>query len=54
MKLTIDQTILDKYYITLEEFLVLYLSAKDVDIESISQSLIAKGFADKDCFLVEK
>ena len=54
MKLTIDQTILDKYYITLEEFLVLYLSAKDVDIESISQSLIAKGFADKDLFSSRK
>jgi hypothetical protein len=50
MKLTIDQTILDKYNMTLEEFLVLYLGAKDVDIESISQSLIAKGFADKDLF----
>lgn len=54
MKLTIDQTILDKYDITLEEFLVLYLSAKEVDIESISQSLIAKGFADKDLFFKEK
>lgn len=50
MKLTIDQTILDKYNITLEEFLVLYLGAKEVDVESISQSLIAKGFADKDLF----
>ncbi len=50
MKLTIDQTILDKYNITLEEFLVLYLGAKEVDIESVSQSLIAKGFADKDLF----
>lgn len=50
MKLTIDQTILDKNDLTLEEFLVLYLGAKDVDIESISQSLIAKGLADKDLF----
>jgi hypothetical protein len=50
MKLTIDQSILDKYNMTLEEFLVLYLGAKDVDIESVSQSLIAKGFADKDLF----
>ena len=32
MKLTIDQTILDKNSLTLEEFLVLYLNAKDVDI----------------------
>ena len=50
MKLTIDQTILDKNDLTLEEFLVLYLGAKDVDIESVSQSLIAKGLADKDLF----
>lgn len=50
MKLTIDQTVLDKNDLTLEEFLVLYLGAKDVDIESVSQSLIAKGLADKDLF----
>lgn len=50
MKLTIDQTILDKYNLSLEEFLVLYLSAKNIDIKSISESLIAKGFADKDLF----
>ena len=50
MKLTIDQTILDKNGLTLEEFLVLYLGAKDVDIASVSQSLIAKGLADKDLF----
>ena len=50
MKLTIDQTILEKNNLTLEEFLVLFLSAKEVDIGDISQSLIAKGFADKDLF----
>lgn len=50
MKLTIDQTVLDNNGLTLEEFLVLYLGAKDVDIESVSQSLIAKGLADKDLF----
>ena len=50
MKLTIDQTVLDKNGLTLEEFLVLYLGAKDVDIESVSQSLIAKGLADIDLF----
>ncbi len=50
MKFTIDQVILDKYNITLEEFLVLYLNVKDVDIGTVLQSLIAKGFADKDLF----
>lgn len=50
MKLTIDQTILENNNLTLEEFLVLFLSAKEIDIGDISQSLIAKGFADKDLF----
>lgn len=50
MKLTIDQTILDKNNLTLEEFLVLFLSAREVDIGVISQSLVAKGLADKDLF----
>ena len=50
MKLTIDQTILENNNLTLEEFLVLFLSAKGVDIGDISQSLVAKGFADKDLF----
>lgn len=50
MKLTIDQTILDKNSLTLKEFLVLYLNAKDIDIGKVSQSLVAKGLADKDLF----
>lgn len=50
MKLTIDQTILENNNLTLEEFLVLFLSAKEVDIGDVSQSLVAKGFADKDLF----
>ena len=50
MKLTIDQTILENNNLTLEEFLVLFLSAKEVDIGDISQSLVAKGLADKDLF----
>ena len=37
MKLTIDQTILENNNLTLEEFLVLFLSAKEVDIGDISQ-----------------
>ena len=50
MKLTIDQTILENNNLTLEEFLVLFLSAREVDIGVISQSLVAKGLADKDLF----
>lgn len=54
MKVTIDQTILDKYNLTLEEFLVLCLSDKNVDIKSIMQSLIAKGYAEQDLFDTNK
>ena len=54
MKLTIDQTILDKNGLTLDEFLVLFLNAREVDIGAISQSLVAKGLADKDLFSSEK
>lgn len=45
MKLTIDQTILDKYDLSLEEFLLLYLGAREVDINVIRDSLVAKGLA---------
>ena len=50
MKLTIDQTILDKNNLTIEEFFFFFFSAREVDIGAISQSLVAKGLADKDLF----
>ena len=50
MRLTIDQTILDKHGLSIEEFMVLYLSSKSVDINSCMQSLIRKGLADKNLF----
>ena len=48
MKITIDEDVLQKYNLTLEEFLVLYLCAKDIDIKSIVEDVISKKFADKD------
>lgn len=50
MKITIDQVILDKYDISMEEFLVLYLGAKEVDVRKCTESLIVKGLADKNLF----
>ena len=50
MKLTVDEYILDKYNLSLNEFLVLYLSANSVDIKSCMESLIQKGLAYKDMF----
>ena len=46
MKITIDQTVLDKYNITLEEFMILYLNAKETDINKCYESLVSKGLAD--------
>lgn len=50
MKLTIDQTVLDKHDLTISEFMVLYLNVNSVDIKSCMDSLVAKGLADKNLF----
>ena len=50
MKLTVDEYILDKYNLSLNEFLVLYLSANSVNIKSCMESLVEKGLAYKDMF----
>lgn len=50
MRLTIDQTVLDKHDLTISEFMVLYLNVNSVDIKSCMDSLVAKGLADKNLF----
>lgn len=50
MRLTIDQTVLDKHDLTISEFMVLYLNVNSVDIKSCMNSLVAKGLADKNLF----
>lgn len=50
MRLTIDQSILDKHGLTLEEFMILYLSINSIDIKKCTESIIAKGLADKNLF----
>lgn len=50
MRLTIDQTMLDKHDLTISEFMVLYLNVNSVDIKSCMDSLVAKGLADKNLF----
>lgn len=54
MKLTIDKNVLEKYNLTLEEFLVLCLGLKTSDIRLLANSLIKKGFADRDLFTDDK
>lgn len=50
MRITIDSNVLKKYDLTIEEFLLLYLSAKKVDIQQTSESLVKKGIANWNLF----
>lgn len=50
MRITIDSNVLNKYDLTIEEFLLLYLSAKKVDIQQCLKSLVHKGIADWNLF----
>jgi hypothetical protein len=52
MKITVDDHVLENNNLTLGEFLVLWLNARDEDIIACSESLIAKGLANKN--LVEE
>lgn len=50
MNITIDEKILDKYGLTLEEFLVLYLCSKEIDIEGTISNLIDSGIVNRDLY----
>lgn len=50
MKLTIDQTILDKHNISIGEFMILYLNANSIDIKECIESIIKKNLADRNLF----
>lgn len=48
MNIAINEDVLKKHQLTLNEFLVLYLCSKEVNIENTIQNLIAKGIVDRD------
>ena len=50
MKLTIDSEVCEKNGLTLNEFLVLYLTSSKVDINKEIESLVNKGVASRDLF----
>lgn len=50
MRLTIDQSVLDKHELTISEFMVLYLNAKEVDVTECANTLVRKGLADRNLF----
>ena len=48
MNIAINEDVLRKHQLTLNEFLVLYLCSREVNIEKTIQDLIVKGIVDKD------
>lgn len=50
MKLTVDPIVLEKYNISIGEFLVLYLATHSINIESCKTSLLEKGLVNTDLF----
>lgn len=50
MKITIDERVLEKYGLTLEEFLFWYLCMRGYNIDNIKEKLIEKNLASKDLF----
>lgn len=50
MNITINTKILEKYDLSLEEFMLLYLGYKEVNITKTVEDIIAKGLANSDLF----
>lgn len=48
MNISINEDVLNKYHLTLEEFLVLFLCSRECDIEATIKSLTLMGIVDKD------
>jgi hypothetical protein len=50
MNITINEKILEQYNLSVEEFLILYICSKNYNIKELLDTIIAKGYADKDVF----
>lgn len=50
MNITINTKVLEKYDLSLEEFMLLYLGYKEVNITQTIEDIIAKGLANSDLF----
>lgn len=50
MNITINTEVLEKYNLSLEEFMLLYLGYKEVNITQTVENIIAKGLANSDLF----
>ena len=47
MNISVSEDVLKKYELSLNEFLLLYLCSRETDINSVAESLVQKGLADK-------
>lgn len=50
MNITINEKLLEQYNLSVEEFLILYICSKNYNIKELLDTVIAKGYADKDVF----
>lgn len=50
MNINISDKILEQYNLTVEEFLMLYICSKDYNIKELLNSIIDKGYANKDLY----
>ena len=50
MEITINDKLLEQYNLSVEEFLILYICSKNYNIKELLDTIIAKGYANKDVF----
>lgn len=50
MTITVNDKILEQYNLSVEEFLLLYICSKEYNLKELLNTIIAKGYADKDLF----
>ena len=50
MNISINEKLLEQYNLSVEEFLILYICSKNYNIKELLDTIIAKGYADKDVF----
>lgn len=50
MTITVNDKILEQYNLSVEEFLLLYICSKEYNLKELLDTIIAKGYADKDLY----
>lgn len=50
MTITVADKVLEQYNLSIEEFLILYICSKEYDIKELLNTIISKGYADRDLY----